>query len=181
MEGKTKACPFCWEEILTVAKKCKHCGEMLESKKLWKKIFLWAMYLLAIFWVLTIIVLIIPSGENTRNAYKADFIKPMDQIIKDLWVKEWTEEFECLKWLWREIWNINDITSVNHEERDDYRYIVWNVIQNNKDREFICAIKKKNNKMISLMLDWNILSVNTEKDSKDTEDIWWGNPADWLK
>ncbi len=27
----TRACPFCAEEILTAAKKCKHCGEMLED------------------------------------------------------------------------------------------------------------------------------------------------------
>lgn len=33
MNKKTKACPFCWEEILEVAKKCKHCGEFLEEKK----------------------------------------------------------------------------------------------------------------------------------------------------
>lgn len=31
MEKKTKACPFCWEEILETAKKCKHCGEFLEE------------------------------------------------------------------------------------------------------------------------------------------------------
>lgn len=32
MKKKTKACPFCWEEILAVAKKCKHCGEFIENK-----------------------------------------------------------------------------------------------------------------------------------------------------
>lgn len=31
MEKKTKVCPFCWEEILQEAKKCKHCGEFLEE------------------------------------------------------------------------------------------------------------------------------------------------------
>ena len=27
---KTRACPFCGEQILSVAKKCKHCGEFLD-------------------------------------------------------------------------------------------------------------------------------------------------------
>lgn len=33
MEKKTKACPFCWEQILQVAKKCRYCGEFLEADK----------------------------------------------------------------------------------------------------------------------------------------------------
>lgn len=31
MEDATKRCPYCGEEILAVAKKCKHCGEWLED------------------------------------------------------------------------------------------------------------------------------------------------------
>ena len=32
MEQETKRCPYCGEEILAVAKKCKHCGEWLENE-----------------------------------------------------------------------------------------------------------------------------------------------------
>jgi uncharacterized protein (DUF983 family) len=31
MTEATKRCPFCAEEILAVAKKCKHCGSMLDE------------------------------------------------------------------------------------------------------------------------------------------------------
>ena len=30
--GETKQCPYCGEEILIAAKKCKHCGEWLTSE-----------------------------------------------------------------------------------------------------------------------------------------------------
>ena len=30
-ENETKQCPYCSEEILATAKKCKHCGEWLEE------------------------------------------------------------------------------------------------------------------------------------------------------
>lgn len=29
--SETKQCPYCGEEILVVAKKCKHCGEFLDD------------------------------------------------------------------------------------------------------------------------------------------------------
>ena len=30
--NETKSCPYCGEEILATAKKCKHCGKWLEKK-----------------------------------------------------------------------------------------------------------------------------------------------------
>lgn len=33
MSKESKSCPMCGEEILAVAKKCKHCGEMLENNQ----------------------------------------------------------------------------------------------------------------------------------------------------
>ncbi len=33
MEKEQKNCPFCGEEILAIAKKCKHCGEMLKNNQ----------------------------------------------------------------------------------------------------------------------------------------------------
>ena len=33
MAEKTIRCPFCGEEILAIAKKCKHCGEMIKSEE----------------------------------------------------------------------------------------------------------------------------------------------------
>ena len=31
-DEETKLCPYCGEEILAVAKKCKHCGEFLKEE-----------------------------------------------------------------------------------------------------------------------------------------------------
>ncbi len=34
MEEDTKRCPYCGEEILATAKKCKHCGEWLDNSRI---------------------------------------------------------------------------------------------------------------------------------------------------
>ena len=34
MEQNLKTCPYCGEEIMATAKKCKHCGEWLEEEPL---------------------------------------------------------------------------------------------------------------------------------------------------
>ncbi len=34
MEQETMKCPYCGEEILAVAKKCKHCGEWLDEEEI---------------------------------------------------------------------------------------------------------------------------------------------------
>lgn len=34
MEQETMKCPYCGEEILAVAKKCKHCGEWLDGRRI---------------------------------------------------------------------------------------------------------------------------------------------------
>lgn len=45
---KTKRCPYCGEEILAIAKKCKHCGEWLDEthplKETKKRSCLWRIY-----------------------------------------------------------------------------------------------------------------------------------------
>lgn len=33
MEQETKTCPYCGEEIMAIAKKCKHCGEWLDEEE----------------------------------------------------------------------------------------------------------------------------------------------------
>lgn len=75
MEKKTKACPFCWEEILQVAKKCRYCGEFLEIAD--KNVI---------------------NGEN-----KEESIKEKEKIYKVYGkkksVKYWTTLFWLLVWI----------------------------------------------------------------------------------
>ena len=52
MAEETKRCPFCAEEILVLAKKCKHCGSDLENdqkdKSRHSQIWLWGLGILAL-------------------------------------------------------------------------------------------------------------------------------------
>ena len=52
-EKKTIACPYCWEEILAAAKKCKHCWEFLDKDLEPKK------KKGCLYWALTILVILI--------------------------------------------------------------------------------------------------------------------------
>lgn len=49
MSNETKICPYCGEEILSVAKKCRHCGEWLKKENI-KTEFNWAACTLTWIW-----------------------------------------------------------------------------------------------------------------------------------
>lgn len=78
MKKKTKACPFCWEEILAVAKKCKHCGEFLENKEEeiekksnWCLKFIWIILLWVVgIFIISFIAYLVddkPSSKSSRT------------------------------------------------------------------------------------------------------------------
>lgn len=68
MNDKLKNCPFCGEEILDVAKKCKHCSSNLEQKSVkevkQKPTTDYGMFLLAIPIVTTMLIWFWVSGMN---------------------------------------------------------------------------------------------------------------------
>ena len=69
MSEETKRCPFCGEEILAIAKKCKHCGSYLEGETsaeaaLSKPAADYGMFLLAIPVVATMLIWFWVSGMN---------------------------------------------------------------------------------------------------------------------
>lgn len=97
MEKNTKACPFCWEEILKTAKKCKHCWEFLKTEEeieeennfkplvYWKnkaiKILSWI-----VFWILGISFIFIWIGVNSSTN---------------------TKEVQKTEWTWEVVENVN--------------------------------------------------------------------------
>ena len=64
-EKKTKKCPCCGEDILFVAKKCKHCGERLDKEKK-NRFFFWFLFVLAII-IFIIAFITLPSEDIQRE------------------------------------------------------------------------------------------------------------------
>ena len=143
----------------------------MEKKKtsIWKKIWLGAMYLLAVFWALTIIVMLIPSGENTRNAYKSDFQKPEVVDVDS------TDEMNCLSWVEEYVWSQISVKEVRAEKWATALYISWIFKKNSSswdavDTEFMCSkdlsgdewLWKKHGWMFVLSINWNIVAQDME-------------------
>jgi hypothetical protein len=134
MGKKTKACPFCWEKILEVAKKCKHCGEFLpEEKDEWKEEVkqvsgckkFWAVIGFILFCIIMLFLVVeltnsatgwnkdLKSCEHRLQEKYGDSVYMMDVDVKTyddmksiVWYfkKWWKHEFACVKDLTGKKW-----------------------------------------------------------------------------
>ena len=152
---------------------------MEKKNNLRKKIWLGVMYVLAVFGALTIVVMLISSGENTRNAYKSDFIKPTAVELKE------SDEQDCEDWL-KEFVGTDIIVYSSHAEEWSWAnhntlYVVWEFTASNFlyiNSEFVCVkdlewvLWKKHNGMFGLMIDWNIVAQDTDIEEETEYQFW---------
>ena len=178
MEKKTKACPYCWEEILEVAKKCKHCGEFLEGekevteKKTGKKIFYGILYVLAVLFAFFILMLLRPVKEEPvkkLSVDKPENIVSVDQVDIDncmQWIKDktWYEHVRVKSVKWEK-----HTTSLN----EHFLSIEWTYIEavwwwNENVRKFACykdldwELGKSHSGLFVLEIDWNIIAEDMD-------------------
>lgn len=108
MDKETKRCPYCGEEIMARAKKCRHCGEwlyeendnekafvetqtepimtespVLSPKSLAPKSNYWVIGIIVAIIVVVLIVIVVPSGSNTREKEVPQELS-MDSLMKGI-------------------------------------------------------------------------------------------------
>jgi len=141
----------------------------MEKKKtsIWKKIWLGAMYLFAVFWLLTVVAILISSGENTKNAYKSDFLAPE--------VLDSTDKSNCISWIEEYVWSQISIKEIKAEKWRTALYISWIFKKKSNswdavDTEFMCSkdlsgdewLWKKHGWIFVLSIGWDIVAQDID-------------------